>query len=103
MAVHIIAGVERIINQVDTYNEYNNTLNMTADEIFTNSRADRAYYKELQKSVHKKIQEFIGGSNHSHLPAVNHIQGFTIKGGTELEKARKMEEFYTLESIKFSN
>lgn len=99
MNTYIIGGVERIINQVDTYDEYYGTNGMNADEIFANSRADRAYMKELQKVTVSKLVEFSGG-NSVVLPMVKFVNSREFKAGSELEKARKMEEFYTQESIK---
>jgi hypothetical protein len=99
---HTIAGVDRIIDQVGTFSEYNDVSKMSANEIFYGARADRAYYKELQKSMHKKMSAFIGGATFVHLPIVAPITAADVVGGTELEKAHKLEEYYTFESAKFS-
>jgi hypothetical protein len=99
---YTIGGVERIIAQVDTYADYNNTDNMTAQEIFDNSRADKAFLKELQKSTIAKIVEFSGGVS-VNLPTVKFLHACDIlSGGTEIEKARKLEEHYTQESIEIA-
>lgn len=98
MPLHVIGGVERQIEQVRSYAEYNDTSEMTPAEIFDNSRANRLYLKELEKTVGAKMAAFYGGADYIELPVVefvnlNKIPGEFI-GGSAVETADNIEQFY---------
>lgn len=99
MSLFIIGGVERIIDQVESYGSYEDISDMTADEIFTNARGDRLYKKELHKVMNKKINEFFGGKDFIELPLIN-FKNCHEFSGTNFEKAKKLEEYYAEESSK---
>ena len=58
MDIVLIGGIERKINMVKTYKKYNGNTNLPPKEIIENSRANRLYYKELQKLVQNKVNSF---------------------------------------------
>ena len=62
----IIGGVERVINQVDTYVEYrggaSKVNHMSTGEILDASRADRLLKKESQKELMRNIHSVLNGA-----------------------------------------
>lgn len=99
----IIGGVERKINQVDTYVEYmgGNVGNKTAEEIFTESRAGKLFDKVLQLRMDDTAIAVARGQSVV-LQPISRPAISSFDGKTNVEKAKNAEMFYANEAAKIS-
>lgn len=103
-AFAMIGGVERKINQVNTYVEYNggNVLGQTADEIFYGARADKLLDKVIQLTMDKIAIDVANGLP-VELPTINKPVISSFSGDNNVERARNAEIFYANEAARISN
>lgn len=100
----IIGGVERVINQVDTFVEYSGgeVANMTASDIFYNSRADRLSKKIYQMEMDKIAITIARGVQFVKLPKLLNKDIDKFEGVTNVDKARNAEHYYAKKAAKMS-
>ena len=101
----IIGGVERQINQVDTFVEYkggSEITNMTATEIFYGARADRLSKKVLQMEVDGLALQLAKGAQYMKLPKISYGNIDEFEGDTNIDKARNAEIYYAKKAAKLS-
>lgn len=99
----IIGGVERKINQVDTYVEYmgGKVNHKTAEEIFTESRAGKLFDKVLQLRMDDAALAISRGEPVV-LQPISRPAISSFEGSTNVEKAKNAEIFYANEAAKIS-
>ena len=93
----IIGGVERQVNQIETYAEYmggkDKLANKTADEIFHESRANKLHDKVLQLTFDKAALSLSQGKTIS-FPSIIRKPIESFEGETNYDKAVNAEIFY---------
>lgn len=99
-----IGGVERVINQVDTFVEYSggDVSGMTATEIFYGARADRLSKKVLQMETDNLALQLARGVQFLKLPKILYGNIDEFEGDTNVDKARNAEIHYAKKAAKIS-
>lgn len=93
----IVGGVPRKINMVKKYSSSKNTKAESVKNIFTNSRADRLYKKEMQKRVDREIKKlYTTGSAELPIPVFVDLDKPPAEfiGGSNAETAANIEYYY---------
>jgi len=97
----IIGGVERNINQVQTYIEYSGGVNQNVGEILEGARADRLVRKVQQIVGSKQIAEIASGDRDiAEIPEVetpDELLG--IYGGDAVKMAIEIEQSYANQAM----
>jgi len=102
----VIGGVERNINQVDTFVEYKGgesaVRNMTATDIFYGARADKLSKKVLQLEVENLAIALSKGNDYIELPKMPNRDIESFEGNDNIDKARNAEHYYARKAAKIS-
>jgi hypothetical protein len=99
----IVGGVERDINQVETYAEYlggKALEDKTAEDIFYGARANKLADKIIQLQMDKAAVRISKGESIS-IPVIDLPSVSSFSGGSNVEKAKNAELHYANEMSKF--